>query len=85
MGLTWGWWFRDADEEDHNKLTIEFNYSNKISENSTHVWLPVWGEELIKVRTNLGLSEKPMFDYHLTLGMFPCYQEEKQRIYGGKK
>jgi hypothetical protein len=84
-GIEKGWWYRNADDQDSTKQTIEFHYSNNIAENNTHVWLPIWGEQLVQVRKDLGLSERPRFDYHLTLGMFPWYQEVKQSIYGDKK
>jgi hypothetical protein len=80
-GIFEGDWHRNID----SGIEIEFNYSNEIQSNNTHVWLPVWGDEVVKLRTDLGLSEKPKFDYHLTLGMFPCYQEMKGKIYGGPR
>jgi hypothetical protein len=47
---------------------IEFEYSNDITNNGEHFWLPVYSKELEKIRTELGLPKTPEYNFHLTIG-----------------
>jgi len=48
---------------------IKFQYSNAINDNGKHWWHFVKCDELGKIRTELGLPEKPpFFRYHITVG-----------------
>ena len=47
---------------------IEFQYSNEIHNNGEHFWLPVYSKELENIRLELGLTNVPVFNFHLTIG-----------------
>lgn len=47
-----------------------FNYSVVQKTDGHFIWLDVQSKDLEKIRKDLGLSEKPYFSFHLTLGRF---------------
>lgn len=51
---------------------IEFEYSNIIrtDERASYYWLPVYCDELKKIRMELGLEPFPKFPYHITIGFY---------------
>ena len=52
----------------NNEGLMEFEYSNEIVFGDTHIWLPVRSEALTELRVRLGLTERPQYGFHLTLG-----------------
>lgn len=60
-----GHWERDIE----SRPEVTFFYSHEdLIEGDNYVWLNVHGEDLVKIRTELGLSEQPPFGWHLTIG-----------------
>lgn len=56
-----------------NKLPgklCEFKYSVNQRHDGHFIWLDVQSDDLEKIRKDLGLSRKPYFSFHLTLGRF---------------
>lgn len=47
---------------------IEFKYSPELEFNGIYVWLPVFCNEALDIREELGLRRNPFFDLHLTIG-----------------
>jgi len=58
----------------HDGGLMDFEYQSKVSFGDNHVWLSVRSESLIDLRHKLGLSEKPEFGFHLTLGKYKDVQ-----------
>ena len=59
---------KDLWKTDH-KTQVVFAYSPELlRNNNTHWWLDVNLEPLAKYRRLFGLSEKPAFSFHLTIG-----------------
>lgn len=50
--------------------TLEFNYSNDIETNGKHWWLNVCSPCFMSIRQELGLDPQPIYDFHLTIGVF---------------
>lgn len=50
---------------------VPFLYSNIVEGDENHVWLPVWCDEALGLRTHLGLSRDPYYPLHLTIGVVP--------------
>lgn len=48
----------------------EFRYSVNHRNDDHFIWLDVQSDDLEKIRKDLGLSRKPFFSFHLTLGRF---------------
>jgi hypothetical protein len=46
---------------------IEFEYTNEISTNGEHFWLPVHCNRLLDIREEMGLVRNPEFSLHLTI------------------
>ena len=57
------WFYKDGE-------LVSFEYSTALVFGETHVWLPVRSEELVKLRTRLGLTEQPPYGFHLTVGRY---------------
>jgi len=55
----WGW---------NDGGLVDFEYNLEVVFGETHAWLEVRSDELVKLRKNLGLTERPEFGFHLTLG-----------------
>ena len=51
-----------------NGPRIEFYYSNELITKDNYIWMPVWGEQLYKVRENVGLPTQPILPFHMTVG-----------------
>jgi len=47
---------------------LQFNYNPKIITGENHIWLNVTCKEGTKLRESFGLTEKPQYPLHLTLG-----------------
>lgn len=47
---------------------VSYEYDNEIRELDKYVWLDVRSKDLESLREGLGLSGKPPFSFHLTLG-----------------
>jgi hypothetical protein len=56
-------WEKYADQE------IEFEYTTFVGNNGEHWWLPVICEELLDIRTEMGLPRDPYYPLHLTFGV----------------
>jgi hypothetical protein len=52
-----------------NNKRINFNYDSEVKGNGNHFWLEVECQEAENIREKLGLSRKPYFDFHLTIGV----------------
>jgi len=64
-GILEGNWERDVT----SLPEIKFYYSHgDLKQGLGYIWLDVHGSDLTKTRTDLGLSEKPHFGWHLTIG-----------------
>lgn len=61
-GITNGTWERNMDGPE-----ITFFYSNELVEVYNYVWMPVWGDDLLNARKNVGLSD-PIKPFHMTVG-----------------
>jgi hypothetical protein len=48
--------------------TVLYEYEDEIREEDKYVWIDVRSKELESLRESLGLSGKPPFSFHLTLG-----------------
>ena len=62
-GIEPGFWERNLDGGE-----LSFFYIPELVFENNYCWINVWGEELEKVRTDLGLSPKPPMNFHLTIG-----------------
>lgn len=58
-----GTWTRNMDGE-----TIKFHYKGDLECHANYIWLPVWGEDLGKVREKVGLTRVPGKPFHMTVG-----------------
>ncbi len=58
-----------------NGQLIEFSYEHEIVSNGRYFWLPVHCEGLLDIRESLGLSRKPYYNFHLTIGVDPTVTE----------
>lgn len=47
---------------------IEYEYVHQSQSNGTYVWLPVWCDEALDMREELGLNRNPYHPLHLTVG-----------------
>ena len=64
-GIEKGNWERDVE----TLPEITFYYSHEdLVEGNNYVWLNVHGDDLVKIRTDLGLADTPPFGWHLTIG-----------------
>ena len=61
-GITQGTWDRNMDGPE-----ITFNYSNDLVDVYNYVWMPVWGDDLLRIRQEVGLGE-PVKPFHMTVG-----------------
>lgn len=59
-----GTWTRNMDGE-----TIRFFYKGDLERHENYIWLPVWGEDLGKVREKVGLNKEPLKPFHMSIGM----------------
>ncbi len=50
--------------------TIHFYYSNEIKTNGRYWWLNVYSPCLVSIRQELGLTVKPEYDLHVTIGVW---------------
>jgi hypothetical protein len=57
-----GFWTKLNGEE------IEFEYDGIIREERNHFWIDVDCKRLVEVRKYYGLSDKPYYDFHMTIG-----------------
>ena len=48
----------------------QFNYSIDLHHDGTFIWLPVQSNELEQLRMDLGLTKRPYFNFHMTIGRF---------------
>ncbi len=71
--------FRQYWKKYHGQKTT-FYYSNEIQNNGEHFWLPVYSEDLRNIRKELGLSEEPEYNMHLTI--IRLREEDTNRTYG---
>ena len=62
-GIKPGLWKRNLDGPQ-----VSFFYTPDMKWDDNYVWLDVWGSDLEKIRTAVGLSETPPFGFHLTVG-----------------
>jgi hypothetical protein len=58
-----GTWVRDLSDR-----YVDFKYDQRIRCNKSYVWLNVESEEMEQIRMDVGLSPKPPFGLHLTIG-----------------
>lgn len=61
-GITNGGWTRNMEGPE-----ITFNYSNDLLTVENYVWMPVWGDDLLRIRREVGLSD-PIKPFHMTVG-----------------
>lgn len=61
-----GKWERNLDGE-----TIKFNYMGNLECHENYIWLPVFGDDLGRIRENIGLSKMPKKPFHMTVGNVP--------------
>lgn len=61
-GIEKGNWERNMEGPE-----ITFFYSNEIMDVHNYVWMPVWGDDLFRIRREVGLSE-PIKSFHMTVG-----------------
>lgn len=47
---------------------IWFEYTSMVGTNGCHYWLPVFSQEFIDIRLELGLPPEPRAPFHLTIG-----------------
>ena len=47
---------------------VEFEYSTEVEAIGLYFWLPVKCSFFGQLRVELGLAEKPIYDFHLTIG-----------------
>lgn len=67
-GIESGNWDRDVE----TLPEIKFYYSHEgLEEGNGYVWMNVWGDDLMNIRKELGLSKTPPFGWHLTIGRLP--------------
>lgn len=52
-----------------NNKNIIFNYGTEVKGNGNHFWLEVECSEAENIREKLGISRKPRFGFHLTIGV----------------
>lgn len=52
-----------------NNKQISFKYDSEVKGNGNHFWLNVECAEAEDIREKLGLSRKPRFNFHLTIGV----------------
>lgn len=55
------WGYRDGEE-------VEFRYGSIQDNGGNYFWLPVQCEAAEDIRTTMGLTPTPKFQYHLTIG-----------------
>ena len=60
--ITQGTWERNM-----NGPEITFTYSGEIIDVYNYVWMPVFGDDLLRVRKEVGLGE-PIKPFHMTIG-----------------
>ena len=58
-----GTWTRNMDGE-----TITFYYKGDLECHANYIWLPVWGDDLGKIREKVGLAKEPGKPFHMTVG-----------------
>lgn len=54
-----------------NGLVVPFRYKTPLRYTEKHVWLDVECEELLDLRTMVGLPRQPEFALHITVGVMP--------------
>jgi histidyl-tRNA synthetase len=47
---------------------LEFSYEHDVREVENYLWLPVYGDDLSRVREEVGLSREPIKPFHMTVG-----------------
>ena len=52
----------------YNGQKLNFKYSNEIEFHSRYFLIPVFSDKFTLIRTELGLSEKPIAPFHMSLG-----------------
>ena len=55
------WGYRDGD-------IVDFSYGPVQNKDEGYYWLPCKCEAAVDIRTHLGLTPEPLFQYHLTIG-----------------
>lgn len=55
-------------ERNLNGEEIVFHYSGKVISKPPYVWLPVWGEDLAKIRMKVGMPRDPLMNFHMSIG-----------------
>jgi hypothetical protein len=50
--------------------TLKFHYSNEVETNGKHLWLNVYSPCFMSIRQELGLNCQPVYNFHLTIGVF---------------
>lgn len=55
-------------ERNLNGENVNFSYRGDLECHENYIWLPVWGNDLEKVREKLGFNPKPLKPFHMTVG-----------------
>jgi hypothetical protein len=58
---------------------VYFEYTPMVGTNGCHYWLPVYSDEFVKIREELGLSKEPRAPFHFTIGRDIESPPSKQR------
>lgn len=61
----------------YDGIKLNFKYTNKIDFNEDYWWVNVECDELMKIREELGLSRRPFFGFHITVGKLPFGLKEQ--------
>lgn len=56
-------WDRNINGEE-----ISFYYKGDLECHANYIWLPVWGDDLGRVRESVGLNKEPLKPFHMSVG-----------------